>query len=110
MLVEGTRRCMKTQSPDTGRAAEKVQIDLLRKKSVSEKFAQVRSLSQVIMLLSRRAIVRARKTSNETELDLLFVALNYDSKLADRMKRYLQKSGHERSGSSASGNPDRRGL
>lgn len=101
---------MKTQSPDTGRLAEKVQIDLLRKRSVSEKFALVRLLSQVVMLLSRRAIIRARKTANETELDLLFVALNYDSKLADRMKRYLQKSKHERSGSSARGNPNRKGL
>jgi hypothetical protein len=101
---------MKTQSPDTEKNAERVLIDLLRKKSVSEKFNQVRSLSRVLMRLSRRAITRSRKTQNETEADLPFVELNYDKALAERMKRYLQTSHHERSGSSASGKPGRTSL
>jgi hypothetical protein len=101
---------MKTQSPDTERNAERVLIDLLSKQSVSEKFNQVRSLSRVLRRLSRRAITRARTTQNEIEADLLFVELNYDKELAERMKRYLQISHHERSGSSASGNPGRTSL
>ena len=47
---------MKTQSPDTDKRAETVVIDLLRKKTASEKFNQVRSLSCILMQLSRRAI------------------------------------------------------
>ena len=82
-------------------------IDLLRKKSVSEKFNQVRSLSRVLMRLSRRAINRARRTQNETEADLLFVELNYGKELAERVKRYVRTSHHERSGPSAGGKPDR---
>lgn len=98
---------MKTQSPDTERSAERVLIDLLRKKSVSEKFNQVRSLSRVLMRLSRRAITRARKTQNETEADLLFVELNYGQELAERLEQYLRTIHHERSGPSASGKTDR---
>jgi hypothetical protein len=64
---------MKTQSPDTERRAERVLVDMLRKKSVSEKFKQVRSLSRLMIQLSRRAITRARKAQSETEADLLFV-------------------------------------
>jgi hypothetical protein len=101
---------VKTQSPDTERSAEMVLIDLLRKKSVSEKFNQVRSLSRVLMRLSKRAITRAGRTQSETEADLLFVELNYGGELAERMQRYLRTSQHERSGSSTSGKTDRRSL
>jgi len=80
-------------------------IDLLRKKSVSEKFNQVRSLSRVLMRLSKRAITRARRTQNETEADLLFVELNYGGELAERLERYLRAIHHERSGPSAGGKP-----
>ena len=86
---------MKIQSPDTAGSAEQVLIDLQRKKSVSQKLEQVRSLSGMVMGLSRRAIDRAKKPTNETEANLLFVELHYGAELADRLKRYLQTRQHD---------------
>ena len=88
---------MKTQSPDTTRRAEQVLIELQRKKSVSQKLQQVRSLSATVMGLSRRAIARARKPANEIEAKLLFVELHYGAELANRLKRYLYERQHDRS-------------
>jgi hypothetical protein len=88
---------MKTQSPDTTCSAEQVLIALQRKKSVSQKLEQVRSLSATVMGLSRRAIARARKPANEIEANLLFVELHYGAELAGRLKRYLHTRCHDRS-------------
>jgi hypothetical protein len=86
---------MRTLSPDTTRGAERVLIDLQRNKSVTRKLDQVRSLSGLVMGLSRRAIVRARKPSNQIEASLLFVELHYGAELADRLKQYFQKNRHD---------------
>jgi len=86
---------MRTQSRDTARSAERVLIDLQRKKSVTQKLDQIRSLSASMMGLSRRAIVRARRPSSEIEANLLFVELHYGVQLADRLKQYLQKNPHD---------------
>jgi hypothetical protein len=88
---------MKTQSPDTTRSAERVLIDLQRKKSVAQKLEQVRSMSAMVMGLSRRAIARSRNPANEIEANLLFVELHYGAELADRLRRYLQSLQHDRS-------------
>jgi hypothetical protein len=88
---------LRTQSPDTARSAERVLLDLQRKKSVTQKLDQVRSLSCLMMGLSRRAIARARRPSSEIEANLLFVELHYGAQLADRLKQYLQKSQNGRS-------------
>ena len=81
---------MKTQSLDTHPGAEKVLIELQKGKSISRKFAQVRSFSATVMGLSRRAIKRAKKPDSEIEANLLFVEMHYGSRLAERLKRYLQ--------------------
>jgi len=86
---------MRTQSPDTSRSAEQVLIDLQRKKSVNQKLDQVRSLSGLVMGLSRRAIARARKPSSQIEANLLFVELHYGAELADRLKQYFQTHRHD---------------
>jgi len=43
---------MKTQSKDTNPQIEKVQISILKKQSIAQKFAQVCSLSQTTIQLS----------------------------------------------------------
>lgn len=86
---------MRTQSRDTARSAERVLIDLQRKKSVAQKLDQVRSLSALMMKLSRRAIARARRPSSEIEANLLFVELHYGAQLADQLKQYLQKNRYD---------------
>jgi hypothetical protein len=88
---------MITQSIDTHPDAEKVLISLLRKASPSKKLSQVRSLSQTMIQLSKRALARANKSLDEQEVNLLFVSHHYGKDLADRLRKYLEKTDHEKS-------------
>jgi hypothetical protein len=88
---------MITQSIDTHPDAEKVLISLLRKASPSKKLSQVRSLSQTMIQLSKRALARANKSLDEQEVNLLFVSHHYGKDLADRLRKYLEKADHEKS-------------
>lgn len=88
---------MKIQSIDTDPNAEKVLISLLRKASISKKFYQVRSLSQMTIQLSKRAIKRANENLNEEEVDLLFINLHYGQGLAERVKDYMRRIHYEKS-------------
>ena len=89
---------MKTQSPDTSESAEKVLISLIQKASFSEKFSQIASLSETVMLLSRRAIARANSDLSQQQIDLLFVSYNYGEELALKLGKYLdKKSNYENS-------------
>lgn len=81
---------MITQSPDTTPEAEKVQIELIRKLSTSRRISIVRSLSQTVIYLSRRAIKRAKPLLSERELDIAFVANHYGQELAERLRLFLE--------------------
>ena len=76
---------------DTHPEAEKVQIDLLRKASTSERFALMCSLTATAISLSRRAIARANPDLSPQEVDLKFVELHYGKELASRVRRYLKR-------------------
>jgi hypothetical protein len=88
---------MKTQSIDTHPEAEKVQIELLRRMSFSDKFFLVLNLSETAMKLSKRAIARANKDLNEEQVNLLFIEYHYGRDLAKRVKKALEERKHERS-------------
>jgi hypothetical protein len=81
---------MITQSLDTAPQVEKVQIELIRKSSVSMRISRVRSLSQTVMFLSRRAIQRANPSLSEREVDLAFVEHHYGKDLAERLRLYIE--------------------
>ncbi len=81
---------MISQSPDTAPQAERVQIELIRESSVSRRISIVRSLSQTVMFLSRRAIQRANPSLSEREVDLAFVELHYGKDLAERLRLYME--------------------
>jgi len=82
---------MITQSLDTHPEAEKVQISLIQKAGIARRIGIARSLSQTAMLLSRRAISRANPQLSEQELNLVIVAHNYGSEIADRLGNYLKR-------------------
>ena len=88
---------MSTQSKDTHSKAEKVLISLLRDANTAKKFSQIRSLSQVTLQLSRRALARANKDLTEQQIDVLFVSHHYGKKLADNLEQYLDSLAHENS-------------
>ena len=75
---------------DTHPDAEKVQIDLLRKASTSDRFALMCSLTATAISLARRAIARANPDFSPQEVDLRFVELHYGKQLASRVRRYLE--------------------
>lgn len=86
---------MISQSPDTSLEAEKIQIELLRKATISRRMSIVRSLSQTVMYLSRRAIKRANPSFTEREVDIAFVANHYGQDLAERLRIYLKQRDNE---------------
>jgi|WetSurMetagenome_2_1015567.scaffolds.fasta_scaffold182472_2 hypothetical protein len=85
---------MISQSPDTSLDAEKVQIELFRKSSISRRISIVRSISQTVMYLSRRAIKRANPSMSEQEVDIAFVENHYGHDLAERLRQYLEQKQH----------------
>jgi len=78
-----------TQS-DTHPKAESVQIELIRRASVAERFARVRSLSRTMAQLSWRAISRANPGLSDAEINILFARYHYGDDLADRLEAYLR--------------------
>lgn len=87
---------MKTQAIDTNPKTEAVLISLLQKATPAQKMSQVRSLTQTVIHLSKRAIARANKDIDAQEVDLRFVELHYGKELADRVRAYLEKVKHEK--------------
>jgi hypothetical protein len=82
---------MRTQSLDTNAETEKILISLLRKESRAEKFSRIRSLSEMAINLSKRAIKRANKNLNEEQINLLFIEYNYSKDLAEKVQQYLYR-------------------
>jgi hypothetical protein len=76
---------------DTAAEAERVQVELARKMSAAEKVAQARSLSALVIGLSRRAIARANPHLSQQELDVKFVELHYGKELAERLAEDLRR-------------------
>jgi hypothetical protein len=74
---------------DTDPKIKKIQISLIRKSSISDRISRSRSLSQTVIQLSRRAIMRANPTLGERELRCKFVAYHYGEELAEQLKKYF---------------------
>ena len=82
---------MKTQSIDTNPAIEKIQIELLKQQSIAKKFAQVCSLTEMTIQLSKRAIARSNQNLDEKGINLQFISLQYGDDIARRVTNYLNK-------------------
>ena len=82
---------MSTLPLDTQPEAEKILISLLRNANTAQKFAQIRSLSQTTIQLSRRAIARANRGLSEEQIDLRFITLHYGEELAYNVEKFLDR-------------------
>jgi hypothetical protein len=76
---------------DTHPDAERVQVELIRKKTISERFAMVRSLTAFTIDLSRRAIAKANPNLSPQELQIKYIEMFYGIELARRVREYLSK-------------------
>jgi hypothetical protein len=82
---------MRTQSIDTSPEAERVQIELIRKASVTKRFTIMQSWSSFLIEANRQAIRKANPNANEIEIALIFVARNYGQALADGLRADLAR-------------------
>jgi hypothetical protein len=80
----------KILSRDTAAAAEAVQIELLRKASVSRRLALASSLSTTVIQLSRRAIARRHPEASDRDVLLMWVGIHYGPDLARRVQAHLK--------------------
>jgi len=75
---------------DTHPEAEKVQIELLREMTIAQRLGRMRSLSAMVVKLSRRAIARAHPELTPREVDLMWVHWHYGEELAREIREYLE--------------------
>lgn len=81
---------MRTQSADTNPDVERVQVELLRNLTVSERLKLGDKWSKAVMQMTWIALGRANPVATESELDLIFVESLYGKTLADRLRAYLR--------------------
>lgn len=76
---------------DTQPAAERMQLELLRRFSPGKRARLALSLSDVVISSSKRAIKLANPDLDEPALKLRFIALNYGNELAERVRLHLER-------------------
>lgn len=76
---------------DTHPEAENVQMELLRKATVTERLARASSLSAMTINLSRQAIAKANPHLAGRELQLKCIEVFYGKDLANRVREYLKE-------------------
>ena len=74
---------------DTSPQAERVQIELLRRATVAERLARMRSLTAMTINMSRQAIALANPDLSTQQLELKCVELYYGKELARDLQDYL---------------------
>lgn len=77
------------QLSDTEIKTERIQIALIRNLNTSERISLLRSLSQTVINLSRRAIRRANPELSENDLNYKYVAYHYGNEIAEQLKKYM---------------------
>jgi hypothetical protein len=76
---------------DTHPQAALVQLQLLRRATISRRFQLARALSEWTIQLSRRGLRAMMPDASELELGLRFVELHYGEDLAGRLAAYLAR-------------------
>jgi|WetSurMetagenome_2_1015567.scaffolds.fasta_scaffold86954_2 hypothetical protein len=80
---------MQLHTVDTSKQFEDIYLNLLSKRTIPEKFKLIESISSLVIRLSKKAIRDANPTLSKTDLDLLFIKLNYGDVLHDKLKKYF---------------------
>ena len=82
---------MEKQITDTNPEIEKLLLDLIKKKTISQRLAQLQHLTSLTLRLSKRALARRYPEKTRRELDLLFIKYNYSDDLSEKVNQYLSK-------------------
>jgi hypothetical protein len=76
---------------DTHPRAERVQIELLRKASATQRLGMSLSLTATVVNLSRRTIAELNPGLDAQQLNVKCVELYYGKELATRLRDYLKR-------------------
>ena len=79
-----------TPVSDTSPAAERVQVELLRRATVEQHYAATRALSEMAMWHAWQTIERNNPDADRAELLRRYVARYYGDDLAGRLAAWLQ--------------------
>jgi hypothetical protein len=82
-------RVAHVDSPD----AERIQVELIRRASVVQRMARMRSLSSSVIQLSRRAMRKRHPDWTERQVLIEWMAVHYGRDLAERVRRYMEERG-----------------
>lgn len=74
---------------DTNAAADRAQIDAIRKMSAGQRAASMRELTAITHQRAMSALRRARPDLSDVELRLWFIQLNYGDDLARKVRARL---------------------
>ena len=77
---------------DTHPDAERVQIELLRRKTPAERLAMARRLSELVVRMSREAIARGHPDWTPRQVNLAWMEISYGRELADEVREHLDAS------------------
>lgn len=77
---------------DTNPKIREKQISLIRQLTVAERISRLRSFSETIIRLSRRAVARINPALSKEELCCKIVAYYYVNNLSDRLYKYMNRS------------------
>lgn len=83
---------MRFPAGDTNPKVEKILIELIRGKNVSERISKVFELSAITRKLSMRAITRSNPGLDKSELKLIFIKHQYGDDMFNKVKSYYTKS------------------
>jgi hypothetical protein len=75
---------------DTHPEAAELQFELLRNATIAQRIQMMRSLTEMAVRNSKRAIRRARPELTERERNLFFIELNYGRDLAEQVRAQLE--------------------
>ncbi|MDX1964389.1 MAG: hypothetical protein SFX18_14655 [Pirellulales bacterium] len=81
---------------DTSPEAERVQIELIRKKSPQERFELMARLTDEIIGIGKQAISRQYPHLSPQEVNYRFVSRNYGAEMARQFKIADEERAHER--------------
>ena len=82
---------METQSRDTSLEMERVQIEMLRKASITKRFALMEGWSQFIREVAKQGIRRDYPDANEEEVTFILATRLYGQPLMEKVRVALER-------------------
>lgn len=76
---------------DTSHDAERLQLEMFRRMSPTERIRKVCQLSTTLRRMALEAIERRHPGLDEREKRLRFIEISYGKALSDAVRQYLQK-------------------